>query len=93
MKLRLYGKATIVACIQYDVCKNINDVFKAVRSEHKHCLQTQLQSQGAILSFVLDHSLSVTKSIWTSVQSKMPKNIQLCNKVPNLKNSLIPSFE
>ena len=60
MKLSLYGKATIVACIQYDVYKNINDVVKAVRSEHKHCLQTQLQSQGAILSFVLDHSLSVT---------------------------------
>ena len=61
--------------IQYDVYKNTKDVLKAVRSEHKHRLQTQLQSQGAILSFVLDHSLTVTKSIWTSVQSKMPKNI------------------
>ena len=61
--------------IQYDVYKNTKDVLKAVRSEHKHRLQTQLQSQGAILSFVLDHSLAVTKSIWTSVQSEMPKNI------------------
>ena len=61
--------------IQYDVYKNTKDVLKAVRSEHNHHLQTQLQSQGAILSFVLDHSLTVTKSIWTSVQSKMSKNI------------------
>jgi len=61
--------------IQYDVYKNTKDVVKAVRSERKHPLQTQLQSQGAILSFVLDHSLTVAKSIWTSVQSKMLKNI------------------
>ena len=61
--------------IQYDIYKNTKDVLKAVRSEHKHRLQTQLQSHGAILSFVLDHSLTATKSIWTSVQSKMPKNI------------------
>ena len=51
--------------IQYDVYKNTKDVLKGVRSEHKHRLQTQLQSQGAILSFVLDHSLTATKSIWT----------------------------
>ena len=61
--------------IQYDVYKNTKDVSKAARSEHKHRLQTQLQCQGTILSFVLDLSLSVTKSIWTSVQSKTPKNI------------------
>ena len=42
--------------------------------EHpEHRLQTQLQSQAAILSFVLDHSLTVTKSIWISVQSKILK--------------------
>ena len=61
--------------IQYDVYKNNKDVLKAAHSEHNHRLQTQLQSQGAILSFVLDHSLTVTKSIWISVQSKMPRNI------------------
>ena len=61
--------------IQYDIYKNTKDVLKAVRSEHKHHLQTQLQSQGATLSFVLDHSLTATKSTWTSVQSKMPKTI------------------
>ena len=49
--------------IQYDVYKNTKDVLKTVRSEHKHRLQPQLQSQGAILSFVLDPSLTVTKSI------------------------------
>ena len=49
--------------IQYDVYENTKDVLQAVRSENKHRLQTQLQSQGAILSFVLDHSLTLTKSI------------------------------
>jgi len=53
--------------IQYDVYKNTKDVLIAVRSEHEHRLQTQLQSQRAILSFGLDHSLTVTKSIWTLV--------------------------
>ena len=61
--------------IQYDVYKNTKDILKAVRSEHKDRLQTQLKSQGAILSFVIDDSLNVTKSIWTSVQSRMPNNI------------------
>ena len=61
--------------IQYDVYKNTKDVLKAVRSGHKHRMQTQLQSQGATFSFVLNHSLTVTKSIRTSVESKMPKNI------------------
>ena len=61
--------------IQYDIYKNTKDILKEVRSEHKHRLQTQLQSQEVILSFVLDYSLDATKSIWTSVQSKMPKNI------------------
>ena len=59
--------------IQYDVYKKNIDVLKAVRSEHKNHLQTQLKSQGAILSFVLDYSL-MTKSIRTSVQSTLPTN-------------------
>ena len=59
--------------IQYDVYKNTKDILKAVRSEHNDSLQTQLHSQGAILSFVINHSLNVIKSIWTPVQSKMPK--------------------
>ena len=61
--------------IQYDVYKNAKDVLKAVFSQYKHRLQTQLQSQGSTLSFILDHFLTVTKSIWNSVQSKLLKNI------------------
>ena len=47
--------------IQYDVYKNTKDILKDVRSEHKDRLQTQLPSQGVILSFVINHSLNVTK--------------------------------
>ena len=56
--------------IQYDVYKNTRDVLKAVRSEHMHRLQTQLQSPGAILSFVLDHSLTATKSTYCDFSSE-----------------------
>ena len=47
--------------IQYDIDKNFKDILKAVGSEHKDRLQTQLQSQGTILSSVIAHSLNKHK--------------------------------
>ena len=73
--------------IQCDVYKSTKDVLKAARSEQKHHFQTKLPFQGAILSCVLDNSLTMTTSIWTSVQSKVPKNI-LNFTIRYLKNSL-----
>ena len=58
-----------------DILYNNKDILKTIRSEHKNRLETHLQSQGATLSFIIDHSLHVTKSICTSVRSKMPRNI------------------
>ena len=77
MKLNLFWRnVSNDMNIQYDVNKNTNDISKTIRSEHEDRLQAHLQSQGAILYFIIiDHSLSMTKSLWTSVQNKMPKNI------------------
>ena len=61
--------------IQYDTYRNTKEVLKAIRSEHVDRLQNHLTSQGYILSFIFDHSLSFTNKIWTTVQSRMPKNI------------------
>ena len=38
-------------------------------------LTNQLISQGFIISFLLNHSLKALNSLWSSTQSKLPKNI------------------
>ena len=60
---------------QYDVYKSTKDILKTIHSKHNHLLQSNLRSEGAIHSFISDHFPKVTKSTWTSGQSKMPKNI------------------
>ena len=62
-EIKSFWKSTSAMNIQYDVYKNTKDVFKTVRSGHNHRLQAQLHSQRGILSFVIAHSLTVTKSI------------------------------
>ena len=38
-------------------------------------LQSQLTCQGFIFSFLLEHSMKSINSLWSSAQSKLPKNI------------------
>ena len=61
--------------IQYDLYRNTKEVLKAVRTEHTRRLQHELTLQGAILSFLIDNSLKMANSIWSDVQSNMPRNI------------------
>ena len=61
--------------LQYDSYKNTKHVLQVVRQEHKEKLRSQLPSQGFIISFLLDHSLVALNSLWSSTQSKLPKNI------------------
>ena len=78
--------------IQYDLYRNTKEVLKAVRTEHTKRLQHELTSQGAILSFMIDNSLIMANSIWSDVQSNMPRNIfnftvrYLNNSLANRKN-------
>ena len=61
--------------VQYDSYNNTKHVLKMIRHEHTEKLKVQLPSQGFIISFLLDHSLTTLNSLWSSVQSKLPKNI------------------
>ena len=61
--------------LQYDSYKNTKHVLKMVRHEHTGKLQSQLQSQGFIITFLLNHSLTQLNSLWSSAQSSLPKNI------------------
>ena len=61
--------------LQYGSYKNTKHVLQVVHLEQKEKLKFQLPSQGFIISFLLDHSLLTLNSLWSSTQSKPPKNI------------------
>ena len=61
--------------VQYDTYQNSKGVLKDFRASHEERLQNHLVSQGSFFSFVTDQSLLRLNSIWSTVQSKMPKNI------------------
>ncbi|CAB3977663.1 Hypothetical predicted protein [Paramuricea clavata] len=61
--------------IQYDIYKDTKDVLKAVRKENEQRLQNHLISQGSFFSSIMNHSTSTFNSLWSAVQSKLPKNI------------------
>ena len=61
--------------VQYDSYKNTKQILKFVRQQHIEKLQSQLTSQGFIISFLLEHSIKSLTSLCSSAQSKLPKNI------------------
>ena len=61
--------------IQYDTYRNTKQVLKAVRQNHTEKLSSNLTSQGLIITFILNHSFKAVNSLWSSAQSKLPKNI------------------
>ncbi|CAB4009023.1 Hypothetical predicted protein [Paramuricea clavata] len=78
--------------VQYDIYKDTKDVLKAVRKENEQTLQNHLISQGSFFSSIMNHSTSTFNSLWSSVQSKLPKNIfnftigYINNILPTRKN-------
>ena len=54
---KLWRNTNSGANIQYDIYSNTKQVLKSIRAEHTNRLQTQLKSQGFIISFLLEHSL------------------------------------
>ena len=75
MTLSLWMNTSHSVKVQYDSYKNTKHALKMVRQEQTDKLNSQLPSQGFIISFLLDHSLTTLASIWFSVQGKLPKNI------------------
>ncbi|CAB4043669.1 Hypothetical predicted protein, partial [Paramuricea clavata] len=78
--------------IQYDIYKNTKDVLKAFRNENEQRLQNHLISQGSFFSSIIKNSTSSFNSLWSSVQSRLPKNIfnftvrYINNSLPTRKN-------
>ena len=76
MQLNLCGEVPVFGMnIQYDTYRNTKQVLKAVRQNHTEKLSSNLTSQGFIITFILNHSLQAVNSLWSSAQSKLPKNI------------------
>ena len=61
--------------VQYDTYQNSKGVLKDFRASDEERLQNHLVSQGSFFSFVTDKSLLSTNSIWSTLHSKMPKNM------------------
>ena len=72
---KLWRNTNSGANIQYDIYSNTKQVLKSIRAELTNRLQTQLKSQGFIISFLLEHSLQKLTSLWSKAQSKLPPNI------------------
>ena len=61
--------------IQYDFYNSTKEVLKDFRSEHEDKLKNQLTCQGSFFSNVTKFSLSHLNKVWSTAQSKLPKNI------------------
>ena len=61
--------------LQYNIYRNTKEVLKAVKSDSKERLIHNLSSQGAIFSFLLEHSLKKLNIILSIAQSNLPINI------------------
>ena len=55
--------------------KNTKDVLKAFRNDNEQRLQNHLILQGSFFSNVIKNSTSSFNSLWSSAQSRLPKNI------------------
>ena len=78
--------------IQYDQYKNTKQVLTATQKDHEDHINHELTSQGFIMSSILKLSNSKNRSLWSTVQQNMPKNIwnfiikYLNNTLPTRKN-------
>jgi hypothetical protein len=78
--------------IQYDFYNSTKEVLKDFRSEHEDKLKNQLTCQGSFFSNVTKFSLSHLNKVWSTAQSKLPKNIYnftiryINNSLPTRKN-------
>ena len=61
--------------VQYDMYNSTKEVLKDFRSRQENKLQSQLVCQGSFFSHATNFSLSQFNSLWSSAQSKLPKNI------------------
>ena len=71
----LWAKTSYGCNIQYDQYKNAKQVLTAIQKDNESRITHELKSQGFIISCILSHASSKTRSLWSIVQQSMPKNI------------------
>ena len=71
----LWRSASFGRNIQYDTYRNTKQVLKVLRQNHTGKLRSNLTSQGFIVTLILNHSLKASNSLWSTAQSKLPRNI------------------
>ena len=80
---------------QYDSFNSTKNVLKSIRLNLTNKVKENLTTQGLVMRHVWDCALSNTKTIWSSVQKAMPRNIfnytirYLNNTLPNMSNMQI----
>ena len=89
--------------IQYDNYNSAKKVLEHFHSTQEDKLKNQLSYQGSFFSSIMKFSLSQVNTIWSSCQSKLPKNIfnftirYINNSLPTRRNmtkwGLSPSIE
>ena len=79
--------------IPYDIYSNTKDVLKAFRQKNEQRLQNNLIShKGSFFSNIVKNSTLAFNSLWSSVHSKLPKNVfnfrlgYINNSLPTRKN-------
>ncbi len=74
--LKIYGQSTSTnKTCNMIYTKTQKSCSKAVRNENEERLQKHLIAQGSFFTSVNNHSTSKFNSLWSSVQSNLPKNI------------------
>ena len=61
--------------LQYDTCRNTEDVLKSFRCKLEEKLNDHLVSKGSFFSAVISQALPKLNSMWSSAQGHLPKNI------------------
>jgi hypothetical protein len=78
--------------MQYDQYSSTKEVLKSFRQDQEDKLNSKLLHQGSFLSSIFKFSLSKLNTIWSTCQSKLPKNIfnftirYINNSLPTRKN-------
>ena len=78
---------TLISNIQYDQYKNTKQVLTAFLKDHEDRINHEVTPQGFIMSSILKLSNSKNRTLWSTMQQNMPKNI-LNFMIKNLNNTL-----
>ena len=70
----LWAQTSLGCNVQYQY-QNTKQALNAVQKDNEMRITHELKSQGFIISSILTHASSKTRSLWSTVQQSMPKNI------------------